>query len=192
MTQIFDDEGRCFPVTILATSPSVVTQVKTKERDGYSAIQIGYGETKKLNKAQKGHLKDLGDFRFLKEFRVTEEEAKKYKVGDKVDLTVFEEGDKVRVSGVSKGKGFQGVVKRHNFAGGRRTHGQKHSEREPGSIGAGGVQRVFKGLRMGGRMGGERVTVRGLRVVKVVPEENCLYIKGAVPGRRGTLIEVVQ
>ncbi|MAZ40605.1 50S ribosomal protein L3 [bacterium] len=192
MTQIFDEEGRAHPVTVLSTSPSVVTQIKTKERDGYTAVQVGYGETKKLNKAEKGHVKDLGNFRFLKEFRVPEADAGSYKVGDTVDLTVFEEGDKVRVSGVSKGKGFQGVVKRHGFAGGRRSHGQKHSEREPGSIGSTGPQRVFKGVKMGGRMGGERVTVRGLKVVKVIPEENQLYVKGAIPGRRGTLIEVVQ
>jgi len=192
MTQIFDDAGRCCPVTILLTSPSVVTQIKTKEIDGYNAVQIGYGETKKLNKPEKGHIKDLGNFRFLREFRVSNDEIGNYKVGSTVDLSVFEEGDKVKVSGISKGRGFQGVVKRHGFGGGRRSHGQKHSEREPGSIGGTNQQRVFKGVRMGGRMGGERVTVRGLKIVKVLPAENRLYIKGAVPGRRGTLIEVIQ
>jgi len=192
MTQVFDEEGRIFPVTILSTSPSVVTQIKTKEKDGYTAVQIGYGETRKLNKAEKGHVKNLGNFRFLKEFRIKDDELKNYNVGDKVDLNIFKEGDKVRVSGISKGKGFQGVVKRHGFAGGRRTHGQKHSEREPGSIGSTGPQRVFKGVKMAGRMGGDRVTVRGLKVIKVIPDENCLYIKGAVPGRRGTLLEIVQ
>jgi len=177
----------------VSVGPTVVTQVKTVEKDGYEAVQIGFGEMKesRMTKSEKGHLKDLGNFRFLKEFRMTG--ATQFKVGDKIDANVFAKGDGIQVSGISKGKGFQGVVKRHGFAGGSRTHGQKHSEREPGAIGgaarAGG--RVAKGMRMAGRMGGDRVTVRGLEIVRVDAENNKVYIRGAVPGRRGTLLEII-
>lgn len=188
MTQVFDEEGKCHPVTVLTAGPCTITQIKTTEKEGYNAFQLGFGEKKKLAKPQEGHVKGLGNFRFLKEVRVDDATIAQFKVGDKVDVTLFNVGDTVRVSGTSKGKGFQGVVKRHGFKGGPRTHGQKHSEREPGSIGATGPQRVFKGKKMGGRMGADKVTVKGLTVVKVLPEENQIYIKGAVPGRRGTLI----
>lgn len=192
MSQIWDEQGRALPVTLVAVSPNVVTQVKTLEKDGYFAVQVGFGsrKVKNISKPQIGHLKGLGNFELLKEWRLSE--AATEKVGDKVDASIFTIGDEVAVSGISKGKGFQGVVKRHGFHGGSRTHGQKHSEREPGAIGgrgrAGG--RVSLGMRMAGRMGGERVTVKNLKIAQVVPEENLLLIKGAVPGRRGTVLEI--
>ncbi len=187
MTQLFDDEGKVHPVTVLKTTPIVVTQVKTKDKDGYEAIQVGYGEksVKRINKPQLGHYKDMGNFQYLKEVEGTSALA----VGEKVESTL-EAGDTVTVSAISKGKGFQGVVKRHGFAGGPRSHGQKHSEREPGSIGAGGYQRVFKGRRMAGRTGGDRVTVKNLVVVAFDRETGELFVRGAIPGRRGTLVEV--
>lgn len=189
MSQIFTEEGIAIPVTLLSAGPVVVTQVKTDEKDGYEAVQVGYGvkNPRNINKAQKGHFKGLGNFRYVKEFRTAPGEMK---VGDSFDVSSFEPGDVVEVSGVSKGKGFQGVVKRHGFHGGPRTHGQKHSEREPGSIGATGPQRVFKGTRMGGRMGADRVTVKRLKVVAIDKENNVMAVSGAIPGRRGTVIEI--
>lgn len=190
MTQVFGEDGRAYPVTVLNAGPIVVTQIKTKEKDGYEAVQVGFGERKEknINKALKGHMKDYGNFRYLKEFRIPLEEE--IKVGSKIDISAFEEGDAVRISSFSKGKGFQGVVKRHGFAGGRRSHGQKHSEREPGSIGATGPQRVLKGTRMGGRMGNDRVTIPGVKIIGIDLENNQLFVKGGVPGRRGTLVEI--
>ncbi len=192
MTQVFDADGRAHAATLVTAGPCVVTQVKTKEKDGYTAIQIGFGAKKELNKALSGHFKELGKFRYVREVRLTPEEAEKFTVGDTVNTTAFTEGDTIQVSGISKGKGFQGVVKRHGFHGGRRSHGQKHSEREPGSIGGGGRAggRVAKGMRMAGRMGNDRVTVKSLSVLRINPETNELYIRGAVPGRRGTLLEI--
>lgn len=188
MTQIFTEDGLVIPVTVIKTSPNVITQVKTSDKDGYKAIQIGFGEKKAQNitKPQKGHVKELGNFAHLKEVKLVGE----FSVGDKIEAGTFQEGDKVTVSAISKGKGFQGVVKRHGFKGGRRSHGQKHSEREPGSIGVGGIQRVFKGMRMGGRMGADRVTVKNLKVARIDSDQQLVYIKGAVPGRRGTLVEI--
>jgi large subunit ribosomal protein L3 len=192
MTQIFGEDGVVYPVTAVKSDPVTVTQIKTVENDGYDAIQIGYGtqNPKRVGKAQIGHSKDLGIvFHGFKEFRMPAEEIA-VKVGDTIDLSVFEKGEMVEVSAISKGKGFQGVVKRHGFAGGPRTHGQKHTERAPGSIGATGPQRVFKGTRMGGRMGTDRVTVKNLTVVDTDPKTNTLFIKGAIPGRPGTLVEI--
>ncbi len=190
MSEVFDAEGNVIPVTVLSAGPLTVVQVKTEEKNGYAALQAGFGEkkAKNINKAELGHLKGLGNFRYLSEFRNADGT---YNPGDKIDISVFEPGEKVQVSGISKGKGFQGVVKRHGFKGGSRTHGQKHSEREPGSIGATWPQRVLRGKRMAGRMGGEMVTVKNLEVVKVEPEKNLLYIKGALPGRRGTLLKII-
>lgn len=189
MTQVFNNEGRCFAATVLSAGPVVVTQVKTQEKDGYSAVQFGFGEKKEKNisKAQKGHTKDLGNFAHICEFRTETEETQK---GDKFDVTAFEVGDKITVTAESKGKGFQGVVKRHNFAGGPRSHGQKHSERAPGSIGSTGPQRVFKGTRMAGRMGGDKITVKNLKVLQVDKDTNTLVVSGAIPGKRGVLVEV--
>ncbi len=191
MSQIFAEDGTVIPVTIIKTSPMSVVQIKTKESDGYYAVQVGFGlkSEKNQNKSQRGHLKDLSSFRYLREFRLTPEEVSAFSRGQELEIS-FAEGDKVFVSSISKGKGFQGVVKRHGFAGGRRSHGQKHSEREPGSIGATGPQRVMKGKKMGGRMGSDRVTVKNLSIAKILPEEGLIMIKGAVPGRTGTLVEL--
>ncbi len=192
MTQIFDEKGLVHPVTVLQSGPMVVTQVKTVATDGYNAVQIGFGEKadKNINKPEKGHMK-TGSFRFLREFRTDEEPT--LKVGDVINLTDFAEGDTVVVSSTSKGKGFQGVVKRHGFKGGPRSHGQKHSEREPGSIGGAGRDggRVAKGKRMAGRMGGDRITTKGLTVVSVKPETGEIFVRGAIAGRKGTLVEVI-
>ncbi len=195
MLQVWGEDGVVHPVTAVLAGPATVTQVKTAEKDGYVALQMGIGErkAKTLTKAEKGHFKELGNFRYAKEFRPNDPaEIKDLKVGDKIDASVFSAGDSVTVSGISKGKGFQGVVKRHGFAGGSRTHGQKHSEREPGSIGGGARAggRVAKGMRMAGRMGGDRVTVKNLKVIQVNVSENLLLIEGAIPGKRGTLVEI--
>ncbi len=190
MVQFFNEDGKCIPATLVQIGPVVVTQIKTKEKDGYDSVQVGFGSRKEKNipKAQKGHFNNLGTFAYTREFRLDEEPQ--VKVGDSIDVSAFTVGDVVEISGVSKAKGFQGVVKRHGFHGGPRSHGQKHSEREPGSIGATGPQRVFKGMRMGGRMGGDRVTVKNLTVLGVDTENNIMLVSGAVPGHRGTLIEV--
>lgn len=194
MTQVFDQDGKVYPVTLVSASPSTVLQLKSTDKDGYVAVQVGFGEKRenKISKPQKGHFKDLGNFRYVKEFRV--DDASSFEVGNKIDVGVFSVGDKVEISGVSKGKGFQGVVKRHGFQGGRRSHGQKHSEREPGSIGGGGRAggRVTKGLRMAGRMGSDRITIKNLKLVSVDKDNNILAVLGAIPGRRGTLLEIRQ
>lgn len=193
MTTVFDEDGRAHAATVLVAGPVVVTQVKTKEKDGYEAVQIGYGEKREslMKKPQKGHVKDLGNFRHFREYRedgTTIEHA----VGAKLDVSMFAPGDKVMVSATSKGKGFQGVVKRHGFKGGPRSHGQKHNERAPGSIGGGGRQagRVIKGMRMAGRMGGDRITVKNLKVLQVIPETGELLVRGAIPGIPGALVEI--
>lgn len=199
MTQIFGEDGSVTPVTVLFVAPAVISQIKTKEKDGYNAMQIGSGSRKgkNISKAVKGHIKSLEGFEdgkvgfeSIREFKT--EDVSAYKKGDKIELDTFAVGDKVQVSAVSKGKGFQGVVKRHGFHGGPRSHGQKHSEREPGSIGGGGrsAGRVVKGMRMAGRMGGDRVTVKNIKVVGVDKESGTMLVSGAVPGRRGSLIEV--
>ncbi len=190
MTQLFDDKGVVHPATVLTAGPVVVTQVKSKDKDGYEAAQVGFASRREKNiaKPQRGHTGDLGSFKYLKEFRL--ESGETANRGDKIEVSVFAPGDMVRVTSTSKGKGFQGVVKRHGFAGGRRSHGQKHSEREAGSIGGGLRSKVPKGMRMAGRMGGDSVMVKNLEVIAVIPEENKLVLRGAVPGRRGTLVEV--
>ena len=191
MSQIFDDSGEVHPVTAVLAG-GVITRVKDKASDGYTAVQVGFGEKreKNINKPQLGQFKDLGNFRFVKEFRIDEKDKDSFKVGDTIALNVFNEGDTIEVSAISKGKGFQGVVKRHGFHGGPRTHGQKHSERAPGSIGTAGWQKVIKGMRMAGRMGGDRITVKNLKVTKIDAESGIIYVRGAVPGRRGTLVEI--
>jgi large subunit ribosomal protein L3 len=189
MTEYFTEDGKVVPVTVVVTGPHTVTQVKTKSTDGYNAVQVGFGSrnAKNISKAVKGHLKDLGNFKYLREFEANTE----HKVGDTlVPGEVFAAGEKVTISGISKGKGFQGVVKRHGFKGGPRTHGQKHSEREPGSIGGGLRTHVPKGMRMAGRMGSDRITEKNKEIVAIDTENNVILIKGAVPGRRGTLLEI--
>ncbi len=191
MTQVFDEKGVVTPVTVLSAGPMVVTQVKDTQKDGYQALQVGFGQKKEKNisKSLKGHFAGRGVFAHVKELRVKGEETLP-ELGATLDVSVFAPGDVVEVSSTSKGKGFQGVVKRHGFKGGRRTHGQKHSEREPGSIGGGLRTRVPKGMRMAGRMGGDRVTVKNLRVIQVSVPENQILISGAIPGRKGTLVEI--
>lgn len=193
MTQIFDETGVAHAATVLRVVPATISQVRNVEKDGYEAVQIASGEQKehRLPKAQKNHLGSAK--KFVKEFRPRKshnEELGAVEKGQTLDVSVFEPGDVISVSAVSKGKGFQGVVKRHGFKGGPGSHGDKHVLRAPGSIGATGPQRVFKGVRMAGRMGGERVTVENLTVLQVNTDENMLLVKGAVPGRTGTLVEV--
>ncbi len=195
MTQVFDEDGICRAATVLKVEPAKVSQVRTADKDGYDAVQLATGSQKeqRVNKAHKGHFG--GAVTVAREFRGRKgynENTDGLEVGAELDVTVFEPGDDITVSATSKGKGFQGVVKRHKFAGGRRSHGQKHSEREPGSIGATGIARVLKGTRMGGRMGTDTITVRGLKVLQVNKEENILVVSGAVPGRKGTLVEVFE
>lgn len=192
MTQVFDANGVCHGATILRVVPATITQVKGQEKDGYTAVQIASGAQKehRVNKAQKGHLG--GAFKAVREFRPRfnyDEKVDALEKGAQLDASVFAVGDMIVVSAISKGKGFQGGVKRHHFRGGQATHGQKHSEREPGSIGATGTH-VLKGTRMAGRMGSDRITVKNLRVLQVNKDENMLLVSGAVPGRKGTLVEV--
>ncbi len=194
MSQVFNDKGEVIPVTVIEAGPVTVTQVKDGGKDGYKAVQVGFGSKKESNiaKAQKDHFKDLGNFAHTKEFRIKDGEVA-MKVGDKIDASSFKAGDEIVVSSTSKGKGFQGVVKRHGFGGGPRSHGQKHSEREPGSI-SGGVRnggRVPKNMRMAGRMGGDRITIKNLKVVDIDSANNQILVAGAIPGRRGTLVEVL-
>ncbi|QCX01072.1 50S ribosomal protein L3 [Aggregatimonas sangjinii] len=191
MTSIFDENGKNLPCTVIQAGPCVVTQVRTEEVDGYNALQIGFDDKaeKRASKAELGHAKKAGTSPKKKvvEFQGFDEE---YKLGDTVGVDIFVEGEFVDVAGTSKGKGFQGVVKRHGFRGvGQSTHGQHNRLRAPGSIGAGSdPSRVFKGMRMAGRMGGERVTVQNLRVLKVVPEKNLIVVKGCVPGHKNAYV----
>lgn len=192
MAQVFDEKGKVVPVTLVEAGPCLVTQIKTKEKDGYSAVQIGFGEAKKITKAITGHLKGLGKLLFLREFRNKEPKIndKELKKGDRINVSIFKEGDLVNVSGLSKGKGFAGVVKRWHFKGRPATHGTKHELRTPGSVGASCPARVVKGRKMAGRMGFKRITVRNLKVIKVDSESNLMAIKGAVPGPKGALLEI--
>lgn len=193
MTQLFDESGKVTPVTVVKALPNTVTGIKTIEKDGYSAVQVATGDQKE-SRVSRALFNALGKkaYKSVKEFRTND--AIEAAIGDNFTVDVFAKGDNVIVTGTSKAKGFQGVVKRHGFHGGPRSHGQKHSEREPGSIGGGPGRaggRVSKGIRMAGRMGGDTVTVKGLKVVAVDAENNRLYISGAVPGRRGTVISIV-
>ncbi|HET7035554.1 MAG TPA: 50S ribosomal protein L3 [Thermomicrobiaceae bacterium] len=182
MTQVFDETGRVVPVTVIEVGPCVVTQIKTKERDGYEAVQLGFGEKKRLNQPARGHRRAANaNSRYLREFHATD--IDEYSVGQVLDCTTFEVGEQVDVSGTSKGKGFQGVMKRHGFHGGPKTHGQSDRARAPGSIGASATpSRVLKGMKMAGRMGNERVTVQNLDVVRVLPDRNVILVKGSIPG----------
>lgn len=187
MTQVFGDNGRVEAVTAIEAGPCTVTQVKTVAEEGYNAAQLGFGQAKRLNSPQKGHLKELGQFKYLREFRVDDTEA--IKVGERVDVSLFKTGDLVDVTGVSKGKGFAGVVKRHHFAGGPKTHGQSDRHRAPGSIGATtSPGRVLKGTRMAGHMGNRQVTVQNLKVFEADPARNLLLVEGAVPGAKNGLL----
>lgn len=182
MTQRYQPDGRAVAATKVLAEPCVVTQVKQAARDGYTAVQIAGGKKRKMGKAIAGHLKGKGPFAVLREFRLTPDEAGKISVGDRITVATFQAGDVVKVTGTSKGRGFQGVVKRHHFSGQPKTHGHKDQLRMPGSSGAGGVQRVRPGKRMPGRMGNAKVTVKNLEILAVDAAENVLYVKGAVPG----------
>ena len=187
MSQIFSDDGIAEAVTVIEAGPCTVIQVKTAAKEGYNATQLGFGEAKRLGSPQKGHLKGLGQFKYLREFRVDDIEA--IEVGQKIDVGLFEVGDLVDVTGVSRGMGFAGVIKRHGFAGGPKTHGQSDRHRSPGSVGAGtSPGRVLKGKKMAGHMGNNQVTVRKLKVVEADPARNLLLVNGAVPGARNGLL----
>lgn len=193
MTQVFSAEGVASPVTIVRVSPNVITQIRTADKDGYEAVQVATGEQKdnRVSKAQKGHAGKA--FETTREFRVRANHGESLdglEKGQTLGADVFAEGDTVIVAATSKGKGFQGVVKRHGFSGGKATHGNKDQFRTSGSIGATGPARVFKGTRMAGRMGADQVTVKNLTIVQVNPQENILLIKGAIPGRKGSIVSV--
>ncbi|MGA2367046.1 MAG: 50S ribosomal protein L3 [Dehalococcoidia bacterium] len=186
MTQLYR-ENLEIAVTAVEAGPCCVTQVKTVEKDKYNAVQLGFGESKKLSKAEKGHLKGNGDYRYLRELRT--DDVKGYEVGQKIDVTIFKPGDLVQVEGISKGKGFAGGVKRYHFRGGPKTHGQSDRHRAPGSVGSTTTPgRVFKGLRMAGHMGARKVTARNIEVVEVDQAKNIVLLKGAVPGGKGGLL----
>ena len=189
MTQVFTEAGEIVPVTVLEVGPCFVTQIKTAERDGYSALQLGFGESRRLTKPERGHLKNLPPLKHLHEVRTTA--IGDTQVGQKLNVTIFTAGDLVDVSGISKGKGHAGVVKRHHFGGGKKTHGQSDRLRRPGSSGATTTPgRVYRGMRMAGQMGNARATVLNLEVVQVDAERNLLAVKGAVPGAKDGLLFV--
>jgi large subunit ribosomal protein L3 len=194
MTQQYREDGTLVPVTVVKAEPAIVTQVKSVEKDGYQAVQLGIGKKNKVNKSMAGHLKTISakhekPFATLQEIRL--QDSTDFEVGDTINVKTFEAGDVVAVTGTSKGKGFQGVVKRHGFKGSPASHGHKDQLRMPGSIGAQDAQRVFKGMKMGGRMGGDQVTVKNLEIVSLDEENNLLYVKGAVPGARNGLIVIM-
>jgi len=183
MSQLFDEKNKVVPVTLVEAGPCYVLQIKTNEKDGYQAVQIGLERKKKnIKKTEKGK-----EFKYWREFR---DQGENFKVGNEINLSVFQEGDKVKVSGISKGKGFQGVVKRWGFHGRNASHGARHEERKVGSIGSCLPERVVKGRKMPGRMGSDRVTVKNLKIAKIDKENNILAIKGAIPGKKGTLLEI--
>jgi len=194
MTRIFDERGRNIPVTVIEAGPCFVTQIKTDETDGYTAVQVGFDEVREkiVTKPELGHLKGAGKvLRTLKEFRLNE--VNDLKVGDEINVDIFEKGDIVAVTGRSKGKGFQGTMKRHNFSGGPATHGQKDRLRAPGSIGAGSSpSRVWKGMKMSGQMGNETVTVRNIEVIEIRSDKNILLVKGSVPGSRNGILQLIK
>lgn len=189
MTQVFDRKGEVHPATVIEAGPCTVVQVKSPQSDGYSAVQLGFGAMKRVNEPMKGHFKGLGEFRYLREFEV--DDPSEYSVGQKVGPEIFSPGEFVHVTGVSKGKGFAGGVKRYGFRGGPRTHGQSDRLRAPGSIGPGtSPGRVVKGLRMAGHMGNEQVTVRNLRVLESDPARGLLIVEGSVPGAKNSLLRI--
>lgn len=190
MTQTID-QGAATPVTVVRVEPNIVVQVRSKDKDGYEGVQLGTGAKRKIPKPLKGHFGDLGSFRFVKEFRGIRVGDKELKRGDTIDASIFAPGDVVKVSGTSKGKGFQGVVKRHGFSGMPESHGHHHVRRHAGSIGQRFPQHTLKGKKMPGHMGVERVTIRGLKVLTVDPEQGLMAVKGSVPGQKGSLLEIV-
>src|SRR3989344_1429115 len=204
MSQVYDDKGEVIPVTVVEAEPNVVLQIRNQEKDKYEAVQVGYGKrkAKNISKPQKVHFKDMGSFAVLKEFRVDKKgktsrgqdqeavDSLNLTIGQKIDVSTFAPGDQVKVTGMTKGKGFQGVVKRHGFHGGWASHGHHSVLRHAGSIGQRFPQHTLKGMRMAGRMGNEKLTTRGLKIVVVDKENNLLAIKGAVPGNIGGLLVI--
>jgi len=189
MTQVFEADGTSVPVTLIETTPNIVVQVKTKETDGYEAVQVGFGTRKRLTAPAKGHARGLGQFRYLRELSV--DNVGEWQAGAKVGCEIFEVGDLVDVSGPAKGRGFAGVMKRHGFHGGPKTHGQSDRARAPGSIGAGtSPGKVIKGMKMAGHMGTQQVTVKNLKVVRLDAGRGILMVRGAVPGNEGVLVKV--
>jgi len=184
MTQIYDKDGKVVPVTLIEAGPCFVTQIKTRGKDGYEAVQIGFEslKPKKIKKTQSGK-----EYRYLREWRGKTDD---YKTGDKIDVSKFVEGDTVKLTGISKGRGFQGVIKRHGFKGGPASHGHPHSQRKPGSIGSSFPERVLKGMRMAGQMGVSRVSIGNLKVVAVDADNNLIAVSGAVPGPKSGLVEI--
>ncbi len=188
MTQVFNDDGRVVPVTVIEAGPCLVTQIKTMETDGYEAVQLGFGESKHLTKGQLGHLKGNHACRYLRE--VQADDVSEFEVGQTLKVDIFEPGEKLDVIGRSKGRGFAGVMKRWGFSGGPRTHGQSDRARAPGSIGGGTTPgRVYKGLKMPGHMGNRRITAKGLEVISVDPDRNLVLVKGGVPGAPNGLLQ---
>jgi len=188
MSQLFNEKGKVIPVTLIEAGPCYITQIKNKEKDKYEAVQLGFEKItkeKKIKKTMKGK-----EYKYIREYKIDENISRQLKVGDEIDVTTFQEGDKVKISGISKGKGFQGAVKRWGFHGRNATHGVKHEQRTLGSVGSSYPERVIKGRKMPGRMGAERVTVKNLKIAKIDKENNLLAVKGAIPGRRGTLLEI--
>ena len=191
MTQVFAANGEAHGVTVVEAGPCIVVQIKTQEKDGYDAIQIGFGSRKHVNEPMKGHLRQLGQFQFLREMRV--EDPNSYQLGQALGAELFEQGDVIDVVGTSKGRGFAGGVKRHHFSGGPKTHGQSDKHRSPGSIGSGTTPgRVRKGLRMAGHMGDARVTVKNLKVFESNPDRGVLLIEGSVPGGVNGLLRIAK
>ena len=189
MSQMWDENNKIVPVTIISAGPCFVLQKKTKEKDGYEAVQVGFEKIEKKNKIGKS-MKNK-EYKFIKEHRLKESnEAEGLNVGDEINVGIFQEGDLVKVTGISKGKGFQGVVKRHGFSGRNATHGVKHEHRTLGSTGCRFPQHVIKGKKMPGRMGSKRVSVKNLKIMKIDKENNLLIVKGAVPGKKGALVEI--
>jgi large subunit ribosomal protein L3 len=189
MTQVFGENGRVEQVTAIEAGPCFVTQIKRAAKEGYDAVQLGFGTAERLNSPQKGHLKKVGMVKHLREFETSDIDS--IEVGQRLDVSMFEAGDLVDIGGISKGKGFAGAVKRYHFAGGPKTHGQSDRHRAPGSVGAGTTPgRVLKGQRMAGHMGNEKVTVSRLKVVEADPERNLLLVRGAVPGARNGLVTI--
>ena len=189
MTQIFREDGRVVPVTVIQAGPCVVTQVKTKETDGYEAVQLGFGDVKRRNKPESGHLKNSRLSQYLRE--VATDDTSEFEIGQAIGVDIFEAGEKVDVIGTSKGRGFAGVMKRWNFGGGPRTHGQSDRARSPGSIVGGTTPgKVYKGLKMGGHMGNRRITVKGLEIIEIDTERNLLLVKGGIPGATNSLVQI--
>ncbi|PKB66872.1 MAG: 50S ribosomal protein L3 [SAR202 cluster bacterium Io17-Chloro-G4] len=189
MTQIFREDGRVVPVTVIEAGPCIVTQIKTKETDGYEAVQLGFGEVKKLNQPRAGHLKASQQKRYLREVKA--DDVSEFEVGQSLGVDLFEEGEKLDVIGRSKGRGFAGAMKRWGFGGGPRTHGQSDRARAPGSIGGGTTPgKVFKGMKMAGHMGNRRITAKGVEIVKIDPDRNLLMLKGGIPGSINSLVQI--